>query len=199
MAARFRTSRRTRSAQFRREEKGIEQETPDTAIRRETPADHGAIADVLRLAFGQDVEANLVAAIRTGAVWDTCLSLVAVRDACIVGHILFSPIHSQTDHGDVRADALAPMAVLPAHQRQGIGSILMREGLAACRRAGRRIVVVLGHPEYYRRFGFQLAWRHGVQPPFDVPKEAFMVQELVPGGLDGVTGLVRYPAVFDGV
>ena len=120
-------------------------------IRSEQLADHAAIAEVNREAFGQEGEPRLVAALRKAEGFDPALSLVALRDDAIVGHILFSPIQIEREGGDVPAIALAPMAVRPAFQRQGIGSALVRGGLEACRRAGHRIVVVLGHAEYYPR------------------------------------------------
>ena len=127
---------------------------------------------------------------------------MALRDDGVVGHILFSPIDIVRDSGDVPAVAqtpalaLAPMAVRPEYQRQGIGSALVRLGLKACRRAGHRIVVVLGHAEYYPRFGFTPAGESGVRAPFEVPDEVFMVLSLVDGGLDDVAGVVRYSAAF---
>ncbi len=165
-------------------------------IRSEQLADHAAIAEVNREAFGQEGEPRLVAALRKAEGFDPALSLVALRDDAVVGHILFSAIHIVRDGGDVPALALAPMAVRPAFQRQGIGSALVRGGLEACRRAGHRIVVVLGHAEYYPRFGFTLAGECSVRAPFEVPDEAFMVLSLVDGGLDDVAGVVRYPAPF---
>ena len=95
--------------------------------------------------------------------------------------------------------ALAPMAVHPEFQSQGIGSRLVREGLERCRNLGHRIVVVVGHPEFYPRFGFTPARAKGLEAPFPVPDEAFMVTELVPGALDGVSGMIVYPAPFEGV
>ncbi len=165
-------------------------------IRSEQLADHAAIAEVNREAFGQEGEARLVAALRDAEGFDAQLSLVALRDDTVVGHILFSPIDIVRDAGDVPAVALAPMAVLPEFQRQDIGSALVREGLDTCRRAGYRMVVVVGHADYYPRFGFTLAGERGVQAPFEVPDEAFMVLSLVDGGLDNVAGVVRYPAAF---
>ena len=171
-------------------------------IRSEQAADHAAIAEVNREAFGQEGEPRLVAALRDAEGFDPQLSLVALRDGVVVGHILFSPIDIVRDGGDLPAIALAPavalapMAVRPAYQRQGIGSALVRAGLEACRRAGHRIVVVLGHAEYYPRFGFTPAGQRGVRAPFEVPDEAFMVLSLVDGGLDDVAGVVQYPAPF---
>ena len=123
-------------------------------IRSEQLADHAAIANVNREAFGQEGEPRLVAALRDAEGFDPQLSLVALHDDAVVGHILFSPIEIVRDGGDVPAVALAPMAVLLEFQKQGIGSALVRAGLKACGRAGYRMVVVLGHADYYPRFGF---------------------------------------------
>ncbi len=175
-------------------------EAAGIVLRPEQPDDHAAIAEVHRSAFGQENEARLVAALRDAEGFDPQLSLVALRGDAVVGHILFSPIHIERDGNDVpaiaRALALAPMAVRPAYQRQGIGSALVRAGLKACGCAGYRMVVVLGHADYYPRFGFTPAGQRGVRAPFEVPDEAFMVLSLVDGGLDDVAGIVRYPAPF---
>jgi putative acetyltransferase len=88
------------------------------------------------------------------------------------------------------------MAVRPALQRRGIGSALVREGLARCRAAGHRIAVVLGHPEYYPRFGFSPGAPRGIRSTWEVPDDVFMVLELVPGALDGVAGIVHYRPEF---
>jgi putative acetyltransferase len=168
-------------------------------VRPEQPADYAAIADVSRAAFRQDNEARLIAALRKSAGFDPELSLVAVRDDVIVGHILFSRILIESESSEVPALALAPMAVLPALQREGIGSQLVAEGLESCRRAGHRIVIVVGHPDYYPRFGFVPAGPLGLRAPFPVPSEAFMALELVAGALDGVHGTVRYPPPFEEV
>ena len=170
-----------------------------TELRPEQPDDYAAIDEVNRAAFGQEAEGRLVAAIRDADGFDPALSLVAIRDNRVVGHILFSPILIETDAGDVPALALAPMAVLPEYQRRGIGSELVRGGLDACRERGHRIVVVLGHPDFYPRFGFTPAGRHGVRCPFDVPEEVFVVLGLHAGALCGTTGVVRYPPAFNEV
>ncbi|MCZ6655013.1 MAG: N-acetyltransferase [Planctomycetota bacterium] len=168
----------------------------EIVIRSEHVGDHVAIAEVNREAFGQEGEPRLVAALRDAEGFDPQLSLVTLRDDAVVGHILFSPIELVRDEAKVPALALAPMAVRPEYQRQGIGSALVRAGLKACGRAGYRMVVVLGHADYYPRFGFTPAGKRGVRAPFDVPDEAFMVLGLVDGGLDDVAGVVRYPAPF---
>jgi len=91
------------------------------------------------------------------------------------------------------------MAIIPEHQRRGIGSALVREGLDVCRRLGHSVVIVLGHAEYYPRFGFRPAGRFGIRPPFEVPNEVFMVLELRDGALARVSGVVRYSDAFDGI
>ena len=166
-------------------------------VRVESDDDYTRIGEIHRLAFGQPDEARLVEELRKDDRFDSALSLVAVRDADLVGHILFSTIHIETNDGDVPAQALAPMAVLPECQNQGIGSDLVRAGLAACRQAKHSIVIVLGHADYYPRFGFTPAGRYGIRYPFPVPDEAFMAIALMPGALESVAGMVRYAAAFD--
>ncbi len=163
------------------------------AIRHETPADHEAVRQVNRLAFGQDDEAGIVDALRTGG--SVRVSLVAEVGGAVVGHILFSDLPILTDGGTVPALSLAPMAVLPEFQRRGIGSALVQKGLEACRDRGHRIVVVLGHPAFYPRFGFSARLAEPLSNPFH-GGEAWMAVELVPGALAGVSGWVRYPPPF---
>jgi putative acetyltransferase len=144
-------------------------------------------------------EARLVENLRKSYSFNAQLSLVAIKEGRVVGHILFSPITIKTERGAVPAVALAPMVVHPEFQNQGIGSKLVRERLEQCRKLGHKMVVVVGHPNYYPRFGFVPARQKGLEAPFPVPDEAFMVKELVPGSLDGVTGIVEYPAEFNDV
>lgn len=163
------------------------------AIRPETGQDQKAIWSVNRAAFEGDAEANLVDALRDGGFVE--VSLVAEVDREIVGHILFSRVAIVTNVGTVDALSLAPMAVLPSHQRQGIGNRLVEAGLEACREAGYGIVVVLGHPEFYPRFGFSAELARRLESPFG-GGEAWMAMELVPGVLDGVDGRVEYSPPF---
>ena len=121
------------------------------------------------------------------------LSLAAELDDAVVGHILFSPVSIEPEG---TAIGLAPMAVLPEHQRRGIGGRLVREGLELLRAAGHGAVVVLGHPEYYPRFGFTRANRFGLRCEFECRDEAFMALELSPGALANRAGLVRYLREF---
>ena len=161
-------------------------------IRPETAADHAAVREVNRLAFDGEIESRLVDALREDGY--ARLSLVAEVDGRVVGHILFSTLPIATPQGEVEALALAPMAVIPSHQRRGIGSMLVREGLRSCSAAGHRIVVVLGHPDYYPRFGFSAKMAERLSSPYSGP--AFMAAELVPSVLRGVTGEVVYPPPF---
>lgn len=162
------------------------------AVREERPEDLEAIREINRQAFGRVDEARLVDALRDGGY--TRLSLVAEEGGRIVGHILFSDLPIVTQSGTLHALALAPMAVLPNRQRQGIGSRLVREGLRACAEAGHYMVVVLGHPDFYPRFGFSARLAERLKAPFSGP--SFMALELVPGALADVTGEVRYPPPF---
>jgi putative acetyltransferase len=168
-----------------------------TTIRPETAEDYAAIHEVNALAFGQEVEPRLVENLRRLPEFTPELSLVAVEAGRVVGHILFSPLVIETKDGAVPALTLAPLAVRPELQNQGIGSELVRDGLERCRSLGHRIVVVVGHPNYYPRFGFSPAGARGLEAPFSVPDEAFLALELVPGALEGVAGTVKYPPPFD--
>jgi putative acetyltransferase len=161
-------------------------------VHAETPEDLEAVRQVNRKAFGREDEARLVDALRGGGY--ARLSLVAEEAGRVVGHVLFSDLPIVTQAGTLHALALAPVAVLSDRQRQGIGSRLIREGLRTCAEAGHRVVVVLGHPLYYPRFGFSARLAERLKAPFSGP--AFMALELVPGALADVTGEVRYPPPF---
>ena len=163
------------------------------AIRAEQPHDAAAVRAVNRAAFGGDVEADLVA--RLHADGDVLLSLVAVDGDHVVGHILFSRLSIETARHVIQAAALAPLAVLPAVQRQGIGGALVRDGLVRCRERGVAAVVVLCDPVWYARFGFRAETARGLQTPWPGPH--LMALELLPGGLgDGQGVVARYPAAF---
>lgn len=143
------------------------------SIRREIPGDIKSIRYVNEQAFGQENEARIIEKLRQrGAL---TISLVAVQDDEIVGHIAFSPVVVEAKGSSFEAIALAPMAVLPMHQRKGIGSQMVRVGLEECRRLGHGIVVVLGHPDYYPRFGFAQAITRGIECQFEAPEEAWMI------------------------
>ena len=166
-------------------------------IRRERPEDIAAIHEVHELAFGRRAEADLVDALRTSG--KATLSLVALEDDRIVGHILFSPVTIDAADRTFPAVGLAPMAVLPERQRRGIGSQLVKAGLIECRNAGYECVVVLGHPTYYPRFGFVPASRYGLKSEYEVPDEAFMVWAWHDEVLRDRGGVARYQPEFYGV
>lgn len=166
-------------------------------IREEAPADVTAIHQVNVAAFETDAEARLVDALRAAGALR--LSLVAEVHDKIVGHIAFSPVTVVSDQRTVGGVGLAPMAVLPDHQRTGIGGELIAEGLRRLREAEHPFCVVLGHADYYPRHGFLRASTFGIRWENAAPDEVFHVQELAPGGLTGVSGIVRYQPEFASV
>lgn len=163
--------------------------------RCELPADREAIHLVETAAFGRAGEALLVDALRAGGALS--FSAVAEVDDKIVGHVALSPIQIEAEHGKFEALALAPMAVLPEWQRKGIGSALLWWSLDECRQAGHKLVIVVGHPQYYPRSGFVPALPLGIRCPSEVPNNALMLLELQPGALAGHKGMVRYRPEFD--
>jgi putative acetyltransferase len=169
----------------------------NVAIRLEQPMDLVAIRDVNLAAFPEAAEANLVDELRANG--KATLSLVAVQDDRIVGHILFSPMTIESSDGQCPLLGLGPMAVLPDSQGQGIGSLLVTTGLDHCRRIDVGCVVVLGHPDYYPRFGFRPASQFGIGCEYDVPAQYFMVAELADGALSRISGTARYQPAFAGV
>jgi putative acetyltransferase len=168
-----------------------------TTIREETPQDAPLVRRVNELAFEQPQEADLVE--RLSANCDDLISLVAIDEEVAVGHILFSPATVVGPDGSpIRGMGLAPMAVLPARQRQGIGGALVERGLALLRERGCPFVIVLGHPAYYPRFGFQPASRSGLTSQWvGIPDDVFMAQILDAVRMAGVGGVARYRDEFD--
>lgn len=162
-------------------------------IRPEIAADHSAVRAINTAAFGCAAEAQLVDRLRVEA--SPVVSLVAENNGRVVGHILFSPVNIAERPG-LKAMGLAPMAVAPELQRGGIGSALVHAGVEACRALGAELVVVLGHPSYYPRFGFAPAARLGLASEFDAPGAAFMALPLRPDGELDAAGTVRYHAAF---
>ena len=165
-----------------------------TTIRAEKPKDMQAIREVLLRAFGKPEEADVVDALRRDC--GGMLSLVAVVDGRVVGHVLFSPATLEGEDRTVEGMGLAPVAVLPEYQRKGIGSALVRAGLTQLKRTPCPFVIVLGHPDYYRRFDFEPASRYGIGSEWDVPDEAFRIQILDEVEMQGISGVARYRPEF---
>jgi len=163
-------------------------------IRFETNEDVESIRYINEQAFGQEDESKLIEKIRNRGV--LAISLVAIQNDEIVGHIAFSPVVIESECPSLEAIALAPMAVLPKYQRKGIGSQMVRAGIEECRRLGHEVIVVLGHPDYYPRFGFVPARPRGIDCEFEVPEEAWMILELQEGALAGRQGTVRFQPEF---
>lgn len=163
-------------------------------IRGEVSGDFDAIRSVNELAFGRPDEAALVEKLRAAT---SCISLVAIVDQQIVGHIMFSPVTIQASAG--RALALGPMAVMPDFQNLGIGSLLVAAGLDECRTADIAAVVVVGHANYYPRFGFSPAHEKGLSCKWPGVNEHFMVAELKAGALEKLSGRVEFHPEFDSV
>lgn len=163
-------------------------------VRAEREGDADAIRRVVTAAFGGPAEADLIDALRASSAWIPALSLVAIDDDAVVGHMLLT----RASIAGVVALGLAPVAVEPSRQRSGIGQALVREGLEIARRMGERAVVVIGHPSYYPRFGFAPAAPRGITSAFAEGPHAdsLMVLELAAGALAGISGAVEYAPPF---
>jgi predicted N-acetyltransferase YhbS len=170
-----------------------------TDIRPETKADYAPIYRVHRFAFGRTNESTLVERLRKTKRFIPELSLVARHQNQVIGHILFYPVDIVKDDRTVEALALAPVAVLPQFQNKGVGGKLVKVGLSKAKKLGYKAVIVLGHAEYYPHFGFAPASTWGITAPFEVPDNAFMALELVPGALSAAAGTVRYAQEFSRV
>ena len=162
-------------------------------IRPEQPSDHQDIFELNASVFDSPSEARLVDCLREQC--DQFISLVAEKGGDIVGNIVFSPVTLAGDTSSI-IFGLGPMAVAPSHQRQGIGTALVRAGLEHCRALGAEAIVVLGHPAYYPRFGFLPASGFGIDSDFPAPDEAFMAVELQAGALGNKSGRVKYHRAF---
>ena len=165
-------------------------------IRTETEADRASVHEVNESAFETAAEANLVDMLREQA--SQVISLVACIQTEIVGHIMLSPVEL-SGHQGLKIMGLAPMAVTPEHQRKGIGTKLVRAGLKECEMLGIGAVAVLGHPEFYPRFGFIPSSRFGIVSEYEVPEEVFMIRELEAGYLNGLSGTIKYHTAFSNV
>jgi putative acetyltransferase len=163
-------------------------------IREERPDDVAAVRDLNRRAFGQDQESNIVDALRANGA--ALLSLVATVNDRVVGHIMYSPL---SIGGNVKGAALGPMGVLPEYQRQGIGGKLIEAGNRKLKDADCPFIIVVGHADYYARFGFRPAREHGIKCQWDVPDDVFMLLILDQAEMEGVSGLAKYRDEFSSV
>ncbi len=163
-------------------------------IRAEKDNDRDAVYAINASAFPTPSEADLVDALRDQA--QPIVSLVAEEAGDVVGHIVFSPVILDGSP-DLKIMGLAPMAVSPDHQNKGIGSALVKAGLKQCKQLGIEAVVVLGHPEYYPRFGFSPSSRFSIKSEYDVPDEVFMAMELQPQAFNNKTGTIKYHSAFN--
>lgn len=164
-----------------------------TTRAEQTDADLTSIREVLLAAFPTSLEADLVEALRADPeAWLPDLSIVAVADdGAVTGYSLLTRCHV----GGAPALALGPCAVRPEHQSRGAGAAAIRAGLDEARRSGENLVVVLGHADYYPRFGFERASLSGVSTTFDVPDENLMALALDPSAA-APRGFVRYAPAF---
>ncbi len=166
-------------------------------IRQETRNDYSDVYNLNKLAFEEDEEARLVDLLRKSSAFIPELSLVAVIEDNIVGHILFTKIKIIDNKGNENESlALAPMAVSPNYQKSGIGGQLIKKGLDKAREMNFKSVIVLGHEKYYPKFGFESTTKWGITSPYNVPTNVFMGIELVDDGLKNVSGLVKYAKEF---
>ena len=163
-------------------------------IRQEQPQDLKTIREVNRRAFAQTQEADLVDKLRQN--YHNLLSLVAVIQNEVVGHILFTPVTIESAARTVRGMGLAPMAVLPEYQRQGIGSKLVRSGIEQLKKRQCPFIIVLGHAEYYPQFDFEPASRYGIRSEWQVEDGVFMILPLNESEMQGISGVARYSPEF---
>ncbi len=169
----------------------------DICVRQERKEDYGAVYKLVKAAFtgmeySEGNEQDLVVRLRESDGFLPALSLVAEEDGNIVGHILFSEIQI----GKADSLMLAPVAVLPAYQRRGIGGMLIREGHRIAKEKGFTSSTLVGHPDYYPRFGYKRASTWGITLNIPAPDECFMAMELVPGALEHVSGMIVLPPAF---
>ncbi|TAE84227.1 MAG: N-acetyltransferase [Bacteroidetes bacterium] len=168
-------------------------------LRQESKQDIEEVFELIYSAFGQEDEAKLVNALRNNqTAFIPELSLVAVHHKTIVGHILFTKINIISNNGNVNESlALAPLSVRPMFQKKGIGGQLIKKGLEVAKELGYKSVIVLGHQQYYPKFGFQPAHKWHINAPFKVSANSFMAMELIPDGLKDLSGMVVYPQEFN--
>lgn len=165
-------------------------------VRAEILQDTDAIRTINKQAFGQPQEATIIGRLRTNC--DGLLSLVALQGEKIIGHILFSPVTIEGHHGILKGMGLAPMAVLPEFQRQGVGTELVKTGVQMLKKSACPFIIVLGHSEYYPRFGFEPASRYRIKSQWEgVPDHAFMILWLDKTMMNHVSGVAKYRDEFN--
>ncbi len=170
-------------------------------IRQETPTDFPFVFVLIKEAFKNEpfsdfTEQFLVERLRKSATFIPELSMVAELEGEIIGHIILTEIKIVNDFQSFDSLALAPVSIKPDYQNKGIGGQLILQAHAKAIELGYKSVVLLGHKDYYPRFGYEKASKFAIKLPFDVPDENCMAIELVEGGLNGVTGMVEYPKEF---
>jgi predicted N-acetyltransferase YhbS len=173
----------------------------EITIRQELIEDYHKTEELVELAFlhedfSDKTEHKLVHRLRKSDAFMPELSLVAVEEEEIIGHILLSRIEIVNEDSKVGSLALAPVSVSPAHQSKGIGSKLIAAVLNKSAELGFKSVIVLGHKDYYPKFGFKPASFWNIKAPFEVPDELFMAMELNEGALKDTCGMVKYSSAF---
>ena len=171
--------------------------TTGILITEENESSYDQTWDLNVQAFGRDAEANLVNILRESGF--PYISLIALKDDLLLGHIFFTPVELTEYEHRLNIMGLGPMAVKPEYQKKGIGSMLIKAGLEECKKNGCHAVVVLGHPDYYPKFGFNPSAIYNIKCEYDVPSEAFMVLELTKGVLKGKSGIIKYNNAFNTV
>ena len=175
----------------------------ETIIRQEKPSDHNAVFQLIKTAFQNEEftdhsEHHLVDRLRKADGYIPELSLVAIIDEQIVGHILMTPIKIKGEQNSWTSLALAPVSVLPDYRKKGIGGQLIKAAHKQSIELGYKSVVLIGHEHYYPKFGYLQAHNFGIKFPFEAPKENCMAIELVENGLANIKGIVEYPEAFFG-
>lgn len=168
-------------------------------IEAENKGDYEQITRLHTIAFKRDGEARLVEKLRKTPTYIPELSLVAKYRNMIVGHVLFYPIKINAYKKKCDSLALAPISVIPSFQNRKVGSRLIKEGLEKARKLGFKSVIVVGHPEYYPRFGFEKASKYGISAPFNAPDNVVFAIELEKDGLKNCSGTIEYPSEFNEV
>ena len=166
-------------------------------VEEAADSEYPAILALHKDSFEGELESILVAKLRSDESFDSSLSFVLKENNSLIGHVLFTKLLIKgPNQSTTTALALAPMAIRPDKQKQGFGKILLKEAIKRCAELGHGAIIVLGHPEYYPKFGFTPASKWNIKYPAEVPDEAFLALELIPGYLDNAQGCVEYLKAF---